>query len=284
MSDLDLLCRPTSGRGVGLRGVARVDACDPLEGTSPGVGERMKHGHDEGGVIMNDLDLMTPSQRRALAMVAEDLQVKFRGVFGQQTVEKLVEDSFNRLAAKATVTNWLVLGTERFARERLEALVHSEDLSARKVPAVLFLCVHNAGRSQMALGWFKQLVGQRAVAWSSGSEPGSEVNSAVVGAMAEVGIDLSMEFPKPWTDEFMEAADVVVTMGCGDACPLLPGKHYEDWEIDDPTGKSVAEIRPIRDEIGRRIRDLLDRLDVQHVKRGQIGIRHVPTLGRGEPW
>ena len=156
-----------------------------------------------------------------------------------------------------------MVGAERFARQRLEALVQAEDHSTKKLPAVLFLCVHNSGRSQMALGWFTHFAGDRAVAWSGGSEPGSEINTNVVAAMAEVGIDISREFPKPWTDEFLGAADVVVTMGCGDACPLVPGKHYEDWEFDDPKGKSIAEIRPIRDEIGRRVNDLLDRLEIR---------------------
>ena len=130
------------------------------------------------------------------------------------------------------------------------------------LPAVLFLCVHNAGRSQMALGWFHHLAGDRAVAWSGGSEPATAVNPAAIAVMAEVGIDISDEFPKPWTDEIVRAADVVVTMGCGDACPLLPGKRYEDWQLDDPAGRPIEEVRPIRDEIGRRVRDLLAALDV----------------------
>ena len=129
-------------------------------------------------------------------------------------------------------------------------------------PAVLFLCVHNAGRSQMALGWFNHLAGDRAVAWSGGSEPAGGVNPAAVAAMAEVGIDIAQEFPKPWTDEVVRAANVVVTMGCGDACPLYPGTRYEDWELTDPFGKSVDQVRPVRDEIGRRVRELLDRLGV----------------------
>jgi len=130
------------------------------------------------------------------------------------------------------------------------------------VPTVLFLCVHNAGRSQMALGWFNHLAGDRAVAWSGGSEPGTEVNPSAIEAMAEVGIDITDEFPKPWTDEIVRAADVVITMGCGDACPLFPGKRYEDWVLDDPAGQGVEEVRPIRDEIGVRVRELLQSLDV----------------------
>jgi arsenate reductase len=130
-------------------------------------------------------------------------------------------------------------------------------------PTVLFLCVHNAGRSQMALGWFQHLAGDRADAWSGGSEPGHEVNPAAIAAMAEIGIDISTEFPKPWTDEIVQAADVVVTMGCGDACPFFPGKRYEDWLLDDPAGLGVEVVRPIRDEIGERVRELLASLGVE---------------------
>ena len=114
----------------------------------------------------------------------------------------------------------------------------------------------------MALGWFDHLAGDRAIAWSGGSEPGSEVNPSAVAAMAEVGIDITGEFPKPWTDEIVQAADVVVTMGCGDACPFFPGKRYEDWVLDDPAGQDVAAVRPIRDEIEGRVRALLASLDV----------------------
>lgn len=125
------------------------------------------------------------------------------------------------------------------------------------VPAVLFLCVHNAGRSQMALGWFKHFAGDRAVAWSGGSEPGTEINPAAVAAMGEVGIDITGEYPKPWTDHIVRAADVVVTMGCGDTCPYYPGKRYEDWELDDPAGRTIEAVRSIRDEIRDRVRVLI---------------------------
>jgi protein-tyrosine-phosphatase len=112
----------------------------------------------------------------------------------------------------------------------------------------------------MALGWFNHLAAGRAVAWSGGSEPGAEVNEAAVAAMAEVGIDITPEYPKPWTDEIVRAADVVITMGCGDACPIFPGKRYEDWELEDPAGKSLDAVRRIRDEIGRRVQRLVDEL------------------------
>ncbi|MBU8808776.1 arsenate reductase ArsC [Mycolicibacterium goodii] len=127
-------------------------------------------------------------------------------------------------------------------------------------PTVLFLCTHNAGRSQMALGYFTHLAGDRAVAWSGGSEPAAEINPAAVAAMAEVGIDITGEYPKPWTDETVRAADVVITMGCGDTCPVYPGKRYENWDLPDPAGQDLDAVRPIRDDIERRVRRLLAEL------------------------
>ena len=132
-------------------------------------------------------------------------------------------------------------------------------------PNVLFLCVHNAGRSQMALGWFTHLAGDGATAWSGGSEPGAQVNPSAIKVMDEIGIDISKEHPKRWTDNMVQAADVVVTMGCGDTCPYVPGKRYEDWELDDPAGLDVEDVRPIRDEIGRRVKELLASLGVEVV-------------------
>jgi len=129
-------------------------------------------------------------------------------------------------------------------------------------PAVLVLCVHNAGRSQMAMGFFSYYAGDAAVAWSGGSEPAERVNPAAVEAMKERGIDISREFPKPWTDDVVRATDVVITMGCGDACPVFPGKRYEEWTLDDPAGRDVAVVRAIRDEIERRVLRLLAELGV----------------------
>jgi arsenate reductase len=125
-----------------------------------------------------------------------------------------------------------------------------------EVPHVLFVCVHNAGRSQMAAALLDQAAGGRVLVTSAGSQPASEVNPAVVQAMAEVGLDLSREFPRPLTGDQVRAADVVITMGCGDACPVYPGKRYLDWDLPDPAGLDVAGVRPIRDEIARRVRAL----------------------------
>ena len=130
----------------------------------------------------------------------------------------------------------------------------------RERPEVLFVCVHNAGRSQMAAALLHHHAGGAVHVRSAGSTPADEVNPAVVEVMREIGIDISKEFPKPLTDESVRASDVVITMGCGDACPVFPGKRYLDWELDDPSGRSVDEIRPIRDEIDRRVLALLAEL------------------------
>ena len=212
---------------------------------------------------MDDLSI---EQRHALRSAAAALSGEFAGVFGTETIEQFLTTSYDQFADRASIVSFLPLMAERFARQRLKALAKVEGKAEDGVPVVLFLCVHNAGRSQMALGWFNHLAGDGAVAWSGGSEPGKEVNPFAVLAMAEVGIDIAHEFPKPWTDEIVRAADVVVTMGCGDACPLFPGKRYLDWELEDPAGQDVQAVRPIRDEIEQRIRQLLDELgvDVAH--------------------
>jgi arsenate reductase len=132
-------------------------------------------------------------------------------------------------------------------------------------PSVLFLCVHDAGRSQMAAGLMRNLAGDRVDVWSGGSEPATQLNAAAIAAMAVRGIDIGRELPQPWTDEIVRAADVVVTMGCGDACPFFPGRHFVDWGLDDPAGRTVEEVRPIRDEIERRVRELMAELGVEPV-------------------
>jgi arsenate reductase (thioredoxin) len=211
---------------------------------------------------MPDMESLRMDERLALRKAAAALRAEFDGTFSAETIERFLESSYDEFAATAKVRHYLALMAERFARQRLTALARVEGLATPGVPVVLFLCVHNAGRSQMALGWLNRLAGQQAVAWSGGSEPTSEVNPAAVAAMAEIGIDISDQFPKPWTDEVVRAADVVVTMGCGDACPVFPGKTYQDWEIPDPAGLPVDDVRPIRDQIGSRVRGLLGELHV----------------------
>ena len=199
-------------------------------------------------------------QHVALKSAATRLAVEFDGVYGPETIERFLLTSYDEFAERATITNFLPLLAERFARQRLHALARVEGLHNDGKPVVLFLCTHNAGRSQMALGFFTHHAGDAAVAWSGGSEPGRSVNPAAVAAMAERGIDISSEYPKPWTDDVVRAADVVITMGCGDACPVFPGKRYEEWTLDDPAGLTVEEVRPIRDELERRVQHLVAEL------------------------
>ncbi|WP_329239107.1 arsenate reductase ArsC [Streptomyces canus] len=201
-------------------------------------------------------------QQLALRTAATHLSREFDGTFGQETIERFLHTSYDQFAGRSTIPNYLPLIAERFARQRLRALAKVEGHHTDGKPVVLFLCVHNAGRSQMAMGFFQHLAGDGAVAWSGGSEPGIEVNPTAIAAMSERGIDIFREFAKPWTEEIVRAADVVVSMGCGDACPVFPGKRYLDWTLDDPAGKTVDDVRPIRDDIERRIRGLLDDLGV----------------------
>jgi protein-tyrosine-phosphatase len=207
-------------------------------------------------------DDLTVDQQLALRTAARNLADEFRGIFGEETIDRFLHSSYDQFAVRSSVGNFLPLIAERFARQRLHALAKVEGHRDDGRPIVLFLCVHNAGRSQMALGFFQHLAGDQAVAWSGGSEPGTEVNPSAVAAMTERGIDITTEYPKPWTDEIVRAADVVITMGCGDACPIFPGKRYLNWELDDPAGQSVDAVRPIRDEIERRVRALLNDLGV----------------------
>jgi arsenate reductase len=209
--------------------------------------------------LRNDL---TIDQRLAMKTAVGQLQKEFEGVFGAETIERFLHSSYEQFAGRATVPRFLPLLAERFARQRLRALAKVEGKSNDGKPTVLFLCTHNAGRSQMAMGFFTHLAGDGAVAWSGGSEPGELVNPAAIEAMAERDINIAGEYPKPWTDEIVQAADVIITMGCGDACPIFPGRRYEEWVLEDPHGQDVAAVRPIRDEIERRVRALLVELEV----------------------
>jgi arsenate reductase len=211
---------------------------------------------------LNQRAEITLDQSVALRAAATRLSRDFAGTFNEETIERFLHSSYDQFAGKATIATFLPLLAERFARQRLQALARVEGSTHDGKPVVLFLCTHNAGRSQMALGFFQHYSADGAIAWSGGSEPGIEVNPAAVAAMAERGIDISGEYPKPWTDEVVRAADVVITMGCGDACPVFTGKRYEEWVLDDPAGLDLAAVRPVRDEIDRRVQALLDDLGV----------------------
>jgi arsenate reductase (thioredoxin) len=204
---------------------------------------------------------MTPPMPEAgLDEITVELSRAYEGTFAPETVERFVRESHRELAARARVHTYLPLLVRRFAHDRLRALAESQGRVVKEVPEVLFVCVHNAGRSQMAAALLHHHAAGRVHVRSAGSAPSDEINPAAVAAMREIGLDLSQEFPKPLTDEFVQAADVVITMGCGDACPLYPGKRYLDWELEDPAGKSLDDVRPIRDEIDRRVQELLAEL------------------------
>lgn len=205
---------------------------------------------------------LTPDHHPALDNAGTRLAEEFHGTYGRETIDRFLRTSYDQFVQNASVTTFLPLLAERFARQRLQALAKVEGHTADGRPVVLFMCVHNAGRSQMALGFFRHLAGDAAVGWSGGSEPGSEINPLAVQAMKERGIDIADEFPKPWTDETVRAADAVISMGCGDACPIFPGKRYEEWGLDDPAGQDLESVRFIRDQIEQRVRTLLARLNV----------------------
>lgn len=206
---------------------------------------------------------LTTEEQFLLRQAAVRLQDRFKGKLNTETIERFMTDSLDRLMEKATTTTWIVLLAERFAGERLRALVRLETNPALLNPSVLFLCVHNAGRSQMAAGFMRLLSGGKVDVFTGGSEPAEDINQAAAQAMLERGINIKGEIPQPWADEIVRAADVVVTMGCGDACPVYPGKRYLDWEVDDPSGKTLEEVRPIRDDLEQRIKDLLRELDIE---------------------
>ena len=206
-------------------------------------------------------EMLTVEQRLLIKQAAERVRREFDGTFNAETIERYINDSQIMLESRARFATWLPVLIEKFTRDRLQALARLNTGTLDR-PAVLFLCVHNAGRSQMAAGFLRHLAGDEVDVFSGGSDPGIEQNGAVIEAMAEVGIDISTEYPKPWTDEIARAADVIVTMGCGDACPVFPGKRYEDWEIDDPAGLSVEAVRPIRDIIQARVSELIASLEL----------------------
>ena len=195
---------------------------------------------------------------RRLNLAIDQLCVEFQGIWGRETIARFVKESEDSLVARRPGTlNFLPLMATRFARERLQALAQAEGLVEKEHPEVLFVCVHNAGRSQIAAALTTHISRGEISVRSAGSMPGEDINPAVIAAMAEEGLDVRQEFPKPLTDEFVRAADVVVTMGCGDACPIYPGKLYEDWEIPDPSGQPVETVRLIVGEIRGRVEGLV---------------------------
>lgn len=200
-----------------------------------------------------------------LERISGDLSGRFAGVFAPETVQRYVQESYALLADGARIARYLPSLTSRFAADRLSALARSESPSLDRAPEVLFVCVQNAGRSQMAAAILRHLAGDAVRVRTAGSAPAGAVRSVVVAALDEIGVSIGGEFPKPLTDEVVRAADVVITMGCGDACPIYPGRQYLDWDIDDPVGLPIGQVRGIRNDIETRVRALLVSLTVNSV-------------------
>jgi ArsR family transcriptional regulator len=198
----------------------------------------------------------TADDAAATERIVEDLALRYRGVLARESIEQYVQDSYERLDGRKNRASL----TSAFAVSRLDALLRSTG-ERGGVPEVLFVCVQNAGRSQLASAILRQLAGERVRVRTAGSEPADAVRSTIVTVLDEVGTPLGGEFPKPLTDEAVRAADYVITMGCGDACPIYPGREYLDWDIPDPVGQPLATVREIRDDIEKRVRALLERIE-----------------------
>jgi protein-tyrosine-phosphatase len=241
------------------RRTARCDHGNCLHGNIlTGINDLCKMDIDDRRYFRRRLvpEILDPVTQRHVDQAAARLADEFKGIFSEETIARYIGESLDMLGS-SRINAFVPVLAHRFARERLRALAQVEGKLTKEQPEVLFVCIHNAGRSQMAAGLVKLRSDGRIHVRSAGSDPSDEINPAVIEAMTEIGVDMSQEFPKPLTDEVVRAADVVITMGCGDACPIYPGKRYEDWTLDDPAGKDLAAVRLIRDEIDARAQQLV---------------------------
>jgi arsenate reductase (thioredoxin) len=202
---------------------------------------------------------LDPVTQHHIDQAADRLAEEFAGIFSQETIARYMAESTD-LLGEAKINVFVPVLAHRFTRERLKALAQAEGIVDKDQPEVLFVCVQNAGRSQMAAGLLRLRSGGRINVRSAGSTPAEEINPNAIQALEEIGVDMSEAFPKPLTDEVVRAADVVITMGCGDACPIYPGKRYEDWVLDDPAGQDLETVRRIRDELDERVQKLVGEL------------------------
>ncbi|MFE5670563.1 metalloregulator ArsR/SmtB family transcription factor [Agromyces sp. NPDC056523] len=283
-----LIADPTRARMLALilaspEGRATVTAlADELGLRQPTVSHHAKALHDQGvlertpegrrawySIAPTELDRVrgvlgqpgaAPPDDAVVDRIVGDLAQRFAGTFARETVARYVRESLELVSEHAPGSARLASRTAGFAAERLSALA-AQRAATRGTPEVLFVCVQNAGRSQMAAAILRHLAGDRVHVRTAGSEPAGEVSPGILSALDEIGVPTGGEFPKPLTDEVVRAADVVITMGCGDACPVYPGKRYLDWELDDPVGQPTTRVRDIRDDIDRRVRQLLAELD-----------------------
>ena len=210
--------------------------------------------------VMRDDPVVAAIVPPVLERITTDLSQRFHGTFSRSTVQRYVRESYNLLAERASITRYLPSLTARFASDRLDSIARVNGATA--TPTVLFVCVQNSGRSQLAAGILRSLAGDRVRVLTAGSQPASAINPRVIAALDEIGVPLDGEFPKPLTDEVVRGADVIVTMGCGDACPVYPGRRYLDWELDDPAVLSMVGVRAVRDDVDVRVRQLLTELEI----------------------
>jgi protein-tyrosine-phosphatase len=198
-----------------------------------------------------------------LQRITDRLAYRFSTTFSRATVERYVADSYRLLAERAKVAQHLPSLTTQFAENRLGALAVASGRELRGTPEVLFVCVQNAGRSQMAAALLRQMAGDRVHVRTAGSRPSGQVDPTVVAALDEIGVPVTAEFPKPLTDEVVQAADFVITMGCGDACPVYSGRRYMDWPLADPVGRPLSQVRQIRDEIAHLLAGLCHEMGIE---------------------
>lgn len=194
--------------------------------------------------------------------IAEQLAQRFRTTFSQNTVHRYVAESYDELTSRSQVSRHLPMLTNRLATERLSAVAAARGIGLRPVPSILFVCVHNAGRSQLAMAWAWELAGDLITVESAGSAPAEAVHPAVLDYLTETGLELPEMVPSMLTESLVRAADVIVTMGCGDACPVIPGRRYFDWDVTDPSGQPLEAIRGIAADIRTRVDGLLAELGI----------------------
>jgi protein-tyrosine-phosphatase len=207
---------------------------------------------------LSSLKMQYPSD--ALARVAAELSSEYQGTFSQETVERYVLESHAALQRTARIQRYLVQLTEKFVKDRLLALAQAQNPELKTKPEVLFVCVQNSGRSQMAMAFLQEISEGKIGVRSAGSMPADQLSDKTMLAMQEVGIDMESQFPKPLTDDVVQAADVVITMGCGDACPIYPGKRYMDWNLPDPALLDMEGVRAVRDQIKNKVETLVNEL------------------------
>ncbi|HEX3198675.1 MAG TPA: arsenate reductase ArsC [Propionibacteriaceae bacterium] len=194
--------------------------------------------------------------------LVDELAYTYEGIFSRDSIAQAVADARAALEPSATIPDFLPILVSRFAREQLSAAAQADGRLTKPVPEVLFVCVHNAGRSQMAAALAQHLTAGKVHVRSAGSQPADQINAMAVQVLAERGISLTEAYPKPLSNDVIHAADMIVTMGCGDACPIYAGKRYLDWDVADPNGQPIDRVRDIRDDLQARITTLLRDLNI----------------------